>query len=94
MIKLSPKSRVQTRTRAKEFSVKELKSDILREAKILKIPDDVAKMAATRTAEQIQKWIDKRTAVTIEDLNRQVAKELKKYNADLSYVYQIRGTII
>ena len=78
MIKLSPKSRVQTRTRAKEFSVKELKSD----------------MAATRTAEQIQKWIDKRTAVTIEDLNRQVAKELKKYNADLSYVYQIRGTII
>ena len=94
MIKLSPKSRVQTRTRAKEFSVKELKSDILREAKILKIPDDVAKMAATRTAEQIQKWIDKRTAVTIEDLNRQAAKELKKYNADLSYVYQIRGTII
>lgn len=94
MIKRRQKSQAQERTKLKEFSISELEKDILGEAKKLKISDEVAKMITSRTLEQIQKWISKRAAVTMEDLNKQVAKELKKYNEDLAYVYQIRGTII
>lgn len=94
MIKRRSKSQAQERTKLKEFSISELEKDILSEAKMLKIPDEVAKTIANRATDQVQKWISKRAAVTMEDLNKQVAKELKKYNEDLAYVYQIRGTII
>ncbi len=95
MIKLPRKSQAQPRsTKAKEFSVEDLRKDILREAKILNISEPVAKTVAERVAGQLEKWTEKRAAVTEEDLNRQIAKELKKYNTDLAYVYQNRGKII
>lgn len=79
---------------AKAFSVEGLKKDILGEAKKLKVPETVAQTMADRTIEKVGKWIEKRAAVTSDDLNRQIAKELQKYNADLAYVYQNRGKII
>lgn len=93
-MKLFRKSQAQVQLKPKEFSISELEKDILREAKVLGLSDSVAKMVAKRVCERIEKWTEKRSAVTDEDLNRQIAKELKDYNADLAYVYQIRGKII
>lgn len=94
-IKRPQKSQAQPQSmKAKTFSVEDLKQDILREAKKLKISETVAQTVADRTIEKVGKWIEKRAAVTNDDLNRQIAKELQKYNADLAYVYQNRGKII
>lgn len=93
-MKLFRKSQAQVQLKPKEFSISELEKDILREAKVLGLSDSVAKMVAKRVCKRIEKWTEKRSAVTDEDLNRQIAKELKDYNADLAYVYQIRGKII
>lgn len=95
MIKRPRKSQAQPQSvKAKTFSIEDLKKDILHEAKLLKISETVAQMIAGRVAEKVEKWIEKRAAVTNDDLNRQLAKELQKYNADLAYVYQNRGKII
>ena len=40
------------------------------------------------------KSLSSKTIVTDKDLVRAVHKELKKYNADLAYVYKNRDTII
>lgn len=94
-IKRPQKSQAQLQSvKAKTFSIEDLKKDILHEAKLLKVSDAVAETIASRAVEKVEKWIEKRSAVTSDDLNRQIAKELQKYNADLAYVYQIRGKII
>ncbi len=94
MLKRSKKSQAPAQSEAKVFSTSDFKDEILHEAKILGIPDAVAKTITDRTTGQIEKWVKKRAAITAEDLNQQVAKELGKYNADLAYVYQNRGKII
>ena len=94
MIKRPRKSQAQPQTECIEFSASDLRDDILHEAKVLKISENVAKTIAEKAAGEVEKWVQKRSAVTVEDLNRQIAKELKKYNADLAYVYQIRDKII
>jgi len=76
------------------FSEKALKEDILRDALALKIPSGTAEVIATQVAERTSKWIEKRGAVTIDDVWRRVALEAKKYSTDLAYVYQNRGKII
>lgn len=77
-----------------ELSVDGLKKEILREAKVVKLPMGTAEVVAEKIAEQTLAWAKKRPAVTTEDLNRQIAKNAKKYSEDLAYVYQNRGKII
>lgn len=94
-LKRPQKSQAQLQsTKAKEFSIAGLKKDIIKEARLLKVPDTVAETIAEKTAEKVGKWVEKRAAVTSDDLNRQIAKELQKYHSDLAYVYQNRGKII
>mgnify|MGYP001079007234 CR=1 FL=1 len=94
-IKRPQKSQAQVRSvKAKAFSIEDLRKDILHEAKLLKISETVAETIADRAIGKVGKWAEKRAAVTSDDLNRQIAKELEKYNADLAYVYQNRGKII
>ena len=78
----------------KQFNVKDLEADIMREAKILKVPEGSAKAIAENVVERVEKWIKSRPAVTLSDIDRRVAKEIAKYNTDLAYVYQNRGKII
>lgn len=94
MIERRKKSRTQSRSENKEFSAESLKKEILKETRLLKISDTVAETIAERVTAQVEKWISRRTAVTVDDLNQQIAKELEKYDADLSYVYRNRGKII
>lgn len=77
-----------------EFNKNKLKQDILNEAKVLGIAGTTAEMIAERSAEAVEKWMKGRAMVTQEDLSRKIADELEKYNADLAYVYKIRGRII
>lgn len=76
------------------FSEKELREELLREAKALKIPAGAAEVVASKVTEQVSKWAAKRPVVTVDDIYRRIALETEKYSADLAYVYQNRGKII
>lgn len=77
-----------------KFSKDKLKKELLREAKVLGIQPGAAEILADRVVLATEKWAKRQTMITENDLNRAVAKEAKKYNADLAYVYQNRGKII
>lgn len=76
------------------FSEEKLKLEILAEAKALKIATSTAELIAEKVVKDVAKWVAKRVTVTADDINRRVALEMAKYNADLAYVYQNRGKII
>ena len=77
-----------------KFSPKRLREDILREAKVLNLHTGAAEMIADKVVAAVEKWAKKRTAMTQEDLDGAVAREIEKYHADLAYVYKNRGKII
>lgn len=76
------------------FSEQQLKAEIIKEAKILRIPSGTATELASTVARRVAAWVKRRGTVTSADINRQTARELKKYHADLAYVYENRGKII
>lgn len=76
------------------FDEEKLKAEILAEAKRLHIAESTAEMMADKVVANVAKWVTKRATVTMDDINRRVALEMAKYNADLAYVYQNRGKII
>ncbi len=86
--------RKQKKSQARTFSQEELKLAIMCEAKALSFSLPIAEMIAGNTAGAVAQWVMKRPAITEDDLNRRVAKEIAKYNDDLAYVYQNRGKII
>lgn len=77
-----------------KFSRKKLTGEILTEAKVLGIHPGAAKVIADKVVDKVEIWAKQRTMITKTDLDRAVAKEIKKYHADLAYVYQNRGKII
>lgn len=79
---------------AQTFGVDKTKQSILYDAKIIGIPDGAAETIASQVTEKVRLWVLSRPAITTEDLNRKIATEAKRYNADLAYVYQNRGKII
>ncbi len=76
------------------FDRAKLKADLMKEAKVLGIAESTAETIVKQVVDKVAVWTEKRAAITIDDLNRQIAKEVKKFNADLAYVYQNRGKII
>lgn len=92
--KLDLKKRKQKVAASFAFSEEKLKADILVETRMLCIAESTAEMIADKVVANVSAWVAKRAAVTIDDINRRVAIETAKYNADLSYVYQNRGKII
>ena len=76
------------------FDEEKLKAEILAEAKRLHMAESTAETITNKVVTKVAKWAEKRAAVTLDDINRRVALEMEKYDADLSYVYQNRGKII
>lgn len=76
------------------FDKNTLEKDICCEAKLLKIPAGAAKELAHKVANDVEKWASKRPGLTKADLDKRVTAELRKYNDDLSFIYQNRGKII
>lgn len=72
----------------------ELAKQIVCDAKGAGIPSGAAKAMADKIAGKVIGWVEKRGTITETDLYRQLAKEAKKYSADLAYVYENRDKII
>lgn len=73
---------------------KQLKKDLRIDAKGLGIPSGSAEIFINKTLKATEKALKNKQIITDKDLNRIIAKELKKYHADFAYVYQNRDTII
>ncbi|MBQ3352591.1 hypothetical protein IJG91_02980 [Candidatus Saccharibacteria bacterium] len=97
-IKAEPKKILAKTKRRKpqavKFSEEALKRDILKEAKVLKISNETAGKYAKIVSGRVAAWVSKRATVTQPDIDVQVAKEIKKYNKDLAFIYENKGKII
>lgn len=76
------------------FNKKTLVRDLKIEAKALGIPMGAAEIFIDKTVDGVAKKLEKKKIITKRDLERATVVELKKYNADLAYVYEIRDKII
>lgn len=74
----------------KEKIERELKID----ARALSIPEGAADEFIRRSLIDAKKKLADKKIITKMDLERAVAAELKKYSADLAYVYKNRDKII
>lgn len=68
--------------------------EIMREAKVLNMQAGAAEIIARKVTEAIIKWGKNRAAVTEVDLNQRLAKETKKFNTDLAYLFESKNKII
>ena len=68
--------------------------EVMREAKVLNMQAGAAEIIAKKVTEAIIKWGKNRAAVTEVDLNQRLAKETKKFNADLAYLFESEHKII
>lgn len=76
------------------FDKKVLARELKVEAKALGIPIGAAEIFISKTIDGVEKKLAKKKIITKRDLERATVAELKKYNADLAYVYEIRDKII
>lgn len=76
------------------FDEKLLTSDLKTEARALGIPVGAANIFVEKAVSATRNKLKKKKIITKRDLERTVVAELKKYNADLAYVYQNRDKII
>ncbi len=73
---------------------KTLRKELKFHARGLEIPEGAADIFIDRAVSAAKKTLSKKSIITDGDLIRAVAKELKKYNPDLAYVYEIYDKII
>lgn len=76
------------------FDEKTIKRELKIDARAIGIPSGAAEIFIEKTLENVKKQLNNKTIITNKDLERIIAKELKKYNADLAYIYKNRDTII
>lgn len=76
----------------------DLERQLTRELKFhargLGIPDGAAEVFIEKTITSLKKTFRSKSIITEDDLIRETAKELKKYSADLAYVYKNYDKII
>lgn len=77
-----------------KLSKKKIHEDIKREAKVLGIHPGTAEIIADKVTEKVIPWSKKRSMITEDDLNQKLAKEIKKFNEDLAYLFESKGKII
>ena len=70
--------------------IKNLKID----ARSVGIPDGAAEIFIAKSLKAAEKSLKSKKIITEKDLERAIARELKKYNADFAYVYENRDKII
>lgn len=77
-----------------EFDAKCITKDLQTEARALGIPSGAAESFVVMTVAAAQEKLASKKMITQKDLIRVITKELKKYNADLAYVYENRDKIV
>ena len=78
----------------KDFDEKEIIKNLKIDARGVGIPEGAAEVFIARTMKDAKKSLKNRSIITEKDLNWAILKELKKYHADLAYVYENRDKII
>lgn len=76
------------------FEEKALREDLARAVRAVGVTGAAAELIVENITEKVTARVKKRAALTVDDLNRYIADEAKKYNRDLAYVYKNRGKII
>lgn len=77
-----------------KLSKKKVHDSIKREAKVLGIHAGTAEIIADKVTEKVITWSKKRSMITEDDLNQKLAKEIKRFNEDLAYLFESKGKII
>lgn len=76
------------------FDEQNIIKDLKNEARALGIPIGAAESFINLVVPAVIKNLSDKKIITEKDLTRAVIRELKKYNADLAYVYENRDKII
>ena len=76
------------------FNQSNIRNELLIYAKAVGIPTGAAEDFIDRSITAAIKSLSHRSIITENDLRRAIAKELKKYDPYLAYVYQNRDIII
>lgn len=77
-----------------DFQFQILREEIAKDAKALQIPEGAAEEITKKVILEAEKWLDMAGKATASELEEKILAELKKYHANLAYVYQNRGKII
>lgn len=73
---------------------KALTKTIKTDARALGLPSGSTEIFIDRVLKEVKKFLKTHPHPSESELKRLVVKELKKYHADLAYVYQNRDTIV
>ena len=77
-----------------DTSLKKLQQNLKIHAHALGLPEGSTESFVSETLKSVKKSLKDKTIITEADLTRLVARELKKYHADLAYVYKNHDKII
>ena len=77
-----------------EFDEKTFTKTLKIDARAIGIPSGAAESFIEHTIKDVRKALKAKPKTTNKELTRIIVKELKKYNADLAYVYENRDRII
>ena len=78
----------------KDFDEATITKNLKIDARAVGIPSGAAASFISRTIKDAKKSLQSKSIITEKDLKRAILKELKKYHADLAYVYEFRDKII
>ena len=79
---------------ATKLSKKRIHDDIIHEARVLGLHSGIAEMMAGDVADKVMAWAKRRSAITEDDLNNRIAKEVSVFNQDLAYLFESRNKIM
>ena len=77
-----------------KLDLKKIKKELKIDAASLDIPVGAAEIFIEKALKDASRQLKTKKIITENDLERTIAKELKKYHKDLAYVYQNRDKII
>ncbi|MBR1802183.1 hypothetical protein IJ768_03095 [Candidatus Saccharibacteria bacterium] len=77
-----------------KLSKKKVHEEIKREARVLGLHAGTAEIIADKVTDKVMAWSKKRSMITENDLNQKLAREIKKYNEDLAYLFESKDKII
>ena len=77
-----------------EFDEKAIARDLKIDARAVGIPSGAADEFIKCVMKEVERAFHKKPDMTNREFNQMLAKELRKYNPDLAYVYRNRDKII
>lgn len=78
----------------KQLNLNKIKKELKTNAQALDIPSGSADIFIEKIIKSLPKTLGSSKIITDQDLNRALIKEIKKYHADLAYVYENHDKII